>query len=150
MKMFRRLHASGVDASNQSRWMVVRNKTRGIGERSLADWSMQEGRSEAASRMVSWQAAASVLPSCNDLLRKKNIPQYSAVYITETEEEFTLYRHVTTSGGGESEGHSQARAYLQRFLQENAVHLQTMLSGYVLIMGLATGVTFALAVPHVF
>src|SRR5260370_17901873 len=122
MKMFRRLHASGVDASNQSRWMVVRNKTRGIGERSLADWSMQEGRSEAASRMVSWQAAASVLPSCNDLLRKKNIPQYSAVYITETEEDFTLYRHVTTSAGAESEAHSQPPPCLPHPLHETTPH----------------------------
>jgi RNA polymerase sigma factor (sigma-70 family) len=100
--------------------------------------------------MVSWQAAASVLPSCNDLPRKKNIPQYSAVYITETEEEFTLYRHVTTPGGGESAGHSQARAYLQHFLQENAVHLQNMLCGYVVKMGLATGENVELVAAEVF
>lgn len=72
------------------------------------------------------------------------------MYTNKTEEEFILYRHATPSGGGEPAGHSQAQAYLQRFLQENARQLQNILCGYVVKMGLASGENVELVAAEVF
>lgn len=44
----------------------------------------------------------------------------------------------------------QARAYLQRFLQENAASLQGILCGYVARMGLATGENIPLIAAEIF
>lgn len=51
----------------------------------------------------------------------------------------TLYGNETAIRERQDAGDGRARAYLQRFLQENAVHLQTILGGYVAKMGLASG-----------
>lgn len=61
-----------------------------------------------------------------------------------------MYRDVTTSGGGGPAEHSQAHTALQRFLQENAASLQSILCGYVVKMGLATGKNVELVAAEVF
>jgi RNA polymerase sigma-70 factor (ECF subfamily) len=50
-----------------------------------------------------------------------------------------LYSDETVAESGQHGKESRARAYLQRFLQEHAESLQTILCGYVAKMGLATG-----------
>lgn len=50
-----------------------------------------------------------------------------------------MYGNGTAIRERQDAGDGRARAYLQRFLQENAVHLQTILGGYVAKMGLASG-----------
>jgi RNA polymerase sigma factor (sigma-70 family) len=84
------------------------------------------------------------------LLRKKKISQYSAAYLTEREEKSHLYRDATTPGGEGPAEQSQARASLQRFLQENAASLQSILCGYVVKTGLATGKNVELLAAEVF
>ena len=100
--------------------------------------------------LISWIPHAHHAFRCNDLLCKKNISQYSAGYTSETEEEFQLSRDVTTTGRGGPAERSQARAYLQRFLQENAASMQSILCGYVVKMGLATGEKVELVAAEVF
>lgn len=60
-----------------------------------------------------------------------------------------MYGDATTSEGGSAE-HSQGRDYLQRFLQENAASLQSILCGYVVKMGLATGENVEFVAAEVF
>src|SRR5262245_21839195 len=53
-------------------------------------------------------------------------------------------------GGGRGTEDSPARAYLQRFLQDNAASLQAILCGYVAKMGLVTGQTIELVAAEIF
>jgi RNA polymerase sigma factor (sigma-70 family) len=57
---------------------------------------------------------------------------------------------MTTPGRDGPAEQSQARASLQRFLQENATSLQRTLCGYVVKMGLATGENVELVAAEVF
>jgi RNA polymerase sigma factor (sigma-70 family) len=61
-----------------------------------------------------------------------------------------LYGHRITTGDGNAAEQSLARAYLQRFLQENAVSLQGILRGYVVKMGLARGENVELMAAEIF
>ncbi len=61
-----------------------------------------------------------------------------------------LYGDETTAGDWQDANSSRARAYLQRFLQDNATHLQTILCGYVARMGLASGDSIAAVAADVF
>lgn len=61
-----------------------------------------------------------------------------------------MSRDVNTPGRGEPSEYGQARAYLQRFLQENATSLQGILCGYVVKMGLASGKNVELLAAEVF
>jgi RNA polymerase sigma factor (sigma-70 family) len=61
-----------------------------------------------------------------------------------------LYRDVTTPGEEGPTEHTQARIALQRFLQENSASLQSILCGYVVKMGLATGKDVELVAAEVF
>lgn len=56
---------------------------------------------------------------------------------------------ATSQGWRDADG-GQARAYLQRFLQENAASLQGILCGYVARMGLATGENIPLVASEIF
>jgi len=60
-----------------------------------------------------------------------------------------LYRSENAAGG-EPGAEGRARAYLQHFLQENAVQLQGILCGYVARMGMATGDTIATMAAEIF
>ena len=61
-----------------------------------------------------------------------------------------MSRDVTPTGRGGPAEQSQARAYLQGFLQENAASLQRILCGYVVKMGLAAGEHVELVAAEVF
>lgn len=61
-----------------------------------------------------------------------------------------MYKQRITSEAGEPADPSPARAYLQQFLQENAVNLQSILRSYVVTMGLATGENVALVAAEIF
>ncbi len=50
-----------------------------------------------------------------------------------------MYGNETATQGGQDADNSPARAYLQRFLQDQAAHLQAILCGYVAKMGVASG-----------
>ena len=50
-----------------------------------------------------------------------------------------MHGNEAATGEGQDADTSQARAYLQRFLQDNASHLQVILRGYVAKMGLGSG-----------
>lgn len=50
-----------------------------------------------------------------------------------------MYGNETAIRERQDADDGRARAYLQRFLQDNAVHLQAILGGYVAKMGLASG-----------
>jgi RNA polymerase sigma factor (sigma-70 family) len=61
-----------------------------------------------------------------------------------------LYVDKTATGEQMDAGGSRARAYLQRFLQENAASLQGIICGYVAKMGLATGANIEGVAAEVF
>jgi RNA polymerase sigma factor (sigma-70 family) len=62
----------------------------------------------------------------------------------------TLYGNESAAVGRQEAGNSRARAYLQKFLQDNAVPLQTILCGYVVKMGLASGAAVTNVAAEVF
>jgi len=66
------------------------------------------------------------------------------------EEPLILYGNETAAGGRQDAGSSRARAYLQRFLQDNAGPLQAILCGYVARMGLAGGAMMEAVAAEVF
>jgi DNA-directed RNA polymerase specialized sigma24 family protein len=56
-----------------------------------------------------------------------------------------------TAGGGRQDDYGeQAKAFLEGFLQENAVQLQAIICSYVAKMGLATGADVEMAAAEVF
>lgn len=61
-----------------------------------------------------------------------------------------MYVDKTATGERLDAGGSRARAYLQRFLQENAASLQGIICGYVAKMGLATGANIEAVAAEVF
>ncbi|HTK09228.1 MAG TPA: sigma-70 family RNA polymerase sigma factor [Ktedonobacteraceae bacterium] len=61
-----------------------------------------------------------------------------------------MYGNETATGGGPDGDRSQARTYLQQFLQENAASLQNILCGYVASMKLASGTNIEVLAAEVF
>lgn len=61
-----------------------------------------------------------------------------------------MYRPETAAGEGSGGESSPERAYLQRFLQENAASLQAIICGYVAKMGLAMGQNIEAIAAEVF
>ena len=60
-----------------------------------------------------------------------------------------MYRNEIATGKGRTRAIA-GRAYLQRFLQDNAAHLQAILGGYVAKMGLASGAGIEAVAAEVF